>query len=67
MSRALIAFTGLVWDDACLAFYATERSVCTPSRWQVRQPIYRSSIKAWHAYEKHLGPLKAALGDLAVE
>ncbi len=67
MSRALIAFTGLDWDDACLAFHATERSVSTPSRWQVRQPIYRSSLKAWRAYEQHLGPLKAALGDLVVD
>jgi tetratricopeptide (TPR) repeat protein len=67
MSRALVAFTGLDWDDACMAFHSTERSVSTPSRWQVRQPIYRSSVKAWPAYEKHLGPLKAALGDLAVD
>jgi len=65
VSRSLIAFTGLDWDDACLAFHATERSVATPSRWQVRQPIYTSSVKAWRAYEKHLGPLKEALGDLA--
>lgn len=36
MSQALIAFAGLDWDDACLAFYATDRSVSTPSRWQVR-------------------------------
>ena len=67
MSRSLIAFTGLDWDDACLAFHDTERSVSTPSRWQVRQPIYRSSVKAWRAYEKHLDLLKAALGDLAVD
>jgi hypothetical protein len=67
MSRALIEFVGLEWDDACLAFHDTERSVSTPSRWQVRQPIYKSSLKAWRAYEKHLAPLKEALGDLAVE
>ena len=54
-SRALIAFTGLDWDDACLAFHDTERSVSTPSRWQVRQPIYKSSVKAWRAYEKTSG------------
>jgi tetratricopeptide (TPR) repeat protein len=64
-SRKLIAFMGLEWDDACLAFHATDRSVSTPSRWQVRQPIYQSSVKAWRAYEKHLAPLKQALGDLA--
>jgi tetratricopeptide (TPR) repeat protein len=67
VSRSLIEFVGLEWDDACLAFHDTERSVSTPSRWQVRQPIYKSSIKAWRAYERHLGPLKAALGDLAVD
>ena len=67
MSRALVEFVGLEWDDACLAFHNTERSVSTPSRWQVRQPIYKSSVKAWRAYEKHLAPLKEALGDLAVE
>jgi tetratricopeptide (TPR) repeat protein len=66
-SRSLIEFVGLEWDDACLAFHDTERSVSTPSRWQVRQPIYKSSVKAWRAYEKHLAPLKQALGDLAVE
>lgn len=64
-SRKLIAFMGLEWDDACLAFHATDRTVSTPSRWQVRQPIYRSSVEAWRAYEKHLGPLQQALGDLA--
>lgn len=66
-SRSLVEFVGLGWDDACLAFHDTERSVSTPSRWQVRQPIYKSSVKAWRAYEKHLAPLKRALGDLAVE
>ncbi len=64
-SRLLIDFVGLPWDDACLTFHKTERSVSTPSRWQVRQPIYKSSVQAWRAYEGHLGPLISALGDLA--
>jgi hypothetical protein len=63
-ARALIAFVGLPWDPACLSFYETERSVFTPSAMQVRQPIYKSSVGRWRRYEKHLGPLKAALGDL---
>ena len=66
-SRRLIAWTGLEWDDVCLTFQKTERLVSTPSRWQVRQPIYKTSVKKWQKYAEHLGPLKNALGPLAVD
>jgi hypothetical protein len=61
-SRAIIAHCGLDWDPKCLAFHEHERQVRTASFWQVRQPLYASSVGRWQAYEKHLGPLKAALG-----
>ena len=61
-SRKIIDFLGLEWDDRCLAFYENERPVYTPSFWQVRQPIYASSIGRWRHYAKHLGPLFSALG-----
>jgi tetratricopeptide (TPR) repeat protein len=64
-SRKLIAHCKLEWDDACLNYTENERSVTTISRWQVRQPIYKTSMKRWKPYEKHLGPLIAGLGDLA--
>ncbi|HUV33136.1 MAG TPA: sulfotransferase, partial [Devosiaceae bacterium] len=64
-SRALIDFLGLQWEDACLTFYESDRLVQTLSRWQVRQPIYRTSVEGWRKYEKHLGPLFEGLGDLA--
>ncbi len=64
-SRRLIAWTGLPWDDACLSFQDTERMVKTPSRWQVRQPIYKTSVASWEKYAAHLGPLQKALGPLA--
>ena len=60
-SRRLIDFCGLDWDDRCLDFHRTERSVHTASGWQVRQPIYRSSVQRWRNYERHLGPLREAL------
>jgi len=66
-SRRLIDWTGLPWDDACLAFQKTERMVKTPSRWQVRQPIYKTSMASWKKYAAHLGPLQRALGPLADE
>lgn len=63
-SRRIIDFFGLEWDDACLDFHKTERRVRTASNWQVRRPIYTSSVGKWKAYEKHIGPLLAVLnGD----
>lgn len=61
-SRKLIEHIGLDWDDACLAPHKQERIVKTASHWQVRQPIYKTSLQRWKNYEKHLGPLKVALG-----
>jgi tetratricopeptide (TPR) repeat protein len=56
-ARRIIAHCGLEWDDACLSFYKTERSVRTASATQVRQPIYHSSIGRWRLHEEELGPL----------
>jgi tetratricopeptide (TPR) repeat protein len=64
-SRRLIEFLGLPWDDACLNFERNDRAVVTASNWQVRQPIYSSSIKRWKNYENEIQPLIDALGDLA--
>jgi len=58
----LLDFCGLEWNDACMEFHKTKRDVRTASAKQVRQPIYTSSVKAWKVYEKHLQPLKDALG-----
>ncbi|MDG4876348.1 sulfotransferase [Mesorhizobium sp. WSM4935] len=64
-SRRLIDYLRLPWDDACLRFFDREGAVTTPSRWQVRQPIYKSSVKRWKNYENEIQPLIEALGDLA--
>jgi tetratricopeptide (TPR) repeat protein len=65
-SRALIEFCGLEWDDQCLRFFETDRSVRTASLWQVRQPVYDSSVDRWRNYEAHLGPLFKALAEAGV-
>ena len=64
-SRSLVAFCGLDWDPSCLHFFTHERAVSTASQWQVRRPIYRSSVRRWKAYETCLGELRRALGDAA--
>jgi hypothetical protein len=66
-ARALIAHCELPWDDACLDFQEARRSVATPSRWQVRQPISASSVGRWRNYERHLAPLRQLLQDHGYE
>jgi len=60
--RRILAFCGLEFEQACLEFHRTERSVRTPSSEQVRQPIYRSGLEQWRHFERWLAPLKEALG-----
>ncbi len=60
-ARRLVEHCGLLWDDACLDFHRTQRSVRTASAAQVRQPIYRSSIGRWRPHEQALQPLLQAL------
>lgn len=60
-TRRLIDFLGLPWDDRCLEHTANQRDVLTPSFWQVRQPVYTSSIDRWRPYEKWLGEFRELL------
>ena len=62
-SRDLIAFLGLPWDPACLLFHEGANAVQTPSRWQVRRPIYASSVGRWRDYRPWITPLLDAFGD----
>ncbi len=56
-TRRMIEFCGLDWDEACLSPELNPRTVRTPSLWQARQPVYRSSIERWRRYEPWLGAL----------
>jgi tetratricopeptide (TPR) repeat protein len=61
ISREMIAFCRLPWDDACLRFHETPRAVRTSSDIQVRRPISRKAVDYWKNYASHLGPLIEAL------
>jgi tetratricopeptide (TPR) repeat protein len=61
--RWIIAACGLAWHDACLRPECNPRAVRTPSKWQTRQPIYRTSVARWRRYEPWLGPLRALVDD----
>lgn len=56
-ARQLLEFAGLNWDERVLTFHETRRAVQTPSRWQVRQPLYQTAKERWRLYEGHLDPL----------
>jgi tetratricopeptide (TPR) repeat protein len=62
LSRQLVEFCGLPWDERCLRFYENPRTVRTVSKLQVRQPVYKSSVARWRRYESQLGPLRNAMG-----
>lgn len=61
VARRLIAWCGLEWEPACLAFHETERPVRTASVTQVRQPLYTRSVARWKHYEPALSDLFAQL------
>lgn len=63
VSRRLVDFCGLEWDERCLEFYKNERSVKTASNWQVRQPMYRGSKNRWRNYSPYIGPLLSLIKD----
>jgi tetratricopeptide (TPR) repeat protein len=55
VTRALLAFLQLPWQDACLRFAGTGNRVRTASLWQVRKPLYRDSAGRWRNYQPFLG------------
>ncbi|ALG67545.1 tetratricopeptide repeat-containing sulfotransferase family protein [Beggiatoa leptomitoformis] len=61
ISRQLIAACGIEWDERCLHYHQTARTVRTASHWQVRQPVYKSSMARWKHYEAYLTDIKKIL------
>ncbi|MDT8320589.1 MAG: sulfotransferase [Xanthomonadales bacterium] len=61
--RRMLDFLGLPFEENCLNYYQTDRSIRTPSSEQVRQPIYRSGVEHWRKFEPYLEVLKRDLAD----
>ena len=57
VSRELLSYCELPWEDQCLAFHQRKTTVATPSAVQVRQGIYTSSVKRWQRYGDAMQPL----------
>jgi tetratricopeptide (TPR) repeat protein len=67
ISKDLLRFCGLEWEENCINFHTSNRKVKTASVLQVRQPIYKTSMKKWQDFEKHLQPLIEILGQLNID
>ena len=61
VSRNMLTFCDLDWEDQCLKFYETKRQVRTASIDQVRKPLNNKSIGAWKNYESSLSELISEL------
>tara|TARA_R110000737_G_scaffold18342_2_gene36335 strand:+ start:14526 stop:16553 length:2028 start_codon:yes stop_codon:yes gene_type:complete len=59
--RSMLDFCDLEFEQSCVDFHKTKRTIKTPSSEQVRQPIYKSATQQWRHFEQHLAPLKKVL------
>lgn len=66
-TRRLISYLGLPFEESCLRFYETKRTVLTPSSEQVRRPISSEAVNHWRNFEPWLGPLLRELGSAFTE
>ena len=65
ITRDLLNFIGLPWEDSCLEYYKNKRGVRTASSQQVKQPLYNSSVERWKNYEKQLTPLMETISKVS--
>jgi len=61
--RKLLAACDLEFQENCVGFEKTEAVVKTASAFQVRQPMYTSSVGLWEKYQEFLGPMLDELQD----
>ena len=63
----MLNFLELPFEESCITFYETDRSVRTASSEQVRKPINKAGMDRWKPYAKYLGPLLHGLGTELVK
>ena len=65
ITRNILDFCGLPFDDRCMRFWETGRTVLTLSQDQVRKPLYDSSMTRHERFGDLLAPLRGVLhGDV---
>jgi len=61
-TRKILEFCGLDFDERCMRFWETGRTVITLSQDQVRKPMYTSSVARHERFGELLEPLRDAIG-----
>ena len=61
--KRIIDYLELPFEEECISFYNTKRSVRTASSEQVRKPINKDGVERWNPYSKKLKPLVDYLGE----
>tara|TARA_Y100000746_G_scaffold59807_1_gene48519 strand:- start:213 stop:1058 length:846 start_codon:yes stop_codon:yes gene_type:complete len=61
--RRMLEFLELPFEEECISFYETDRSVRTASSEQVRRPINKEGMERWKPYSRNLKPLLDHLGE----
>ncbi|MGI9293585.1 MAG: tetratricopeptide repeat-containing sulfotransferase family protein [Pseudomonadales bacterium] len=57
VTRALLNYCDLAWDEQCLDFTSNTRAVRTNSAAQVRGQLNTDAVARWETYREHLQPL----------
>jgi len=66
-TRRLLDHCGLAWNELCLNFHENQAAVATPSKSQVRQPMYRGAMGRWRRYERYLQPAREYVRARGIE
>ena len=66
VTRELLAWCGLGWEDACLRFQDNDAPVATASAVQVRSPMFRTSLQRWKRYGSRMDELYLFLKSAGV-
>jgi tetratricopeptide (TPR) repeat protein len=61
--KRMLDFLELPFEESCITFYETDRSVRTASSEQVRKPVNKSGQGRWKPYAKNLGLLVDSLDN----
>ena len=61
VSRKMIAFLALAWDNEVLRFHESPTPSATASAVQVRRPLYASSVGKWRHHADRLKPMRERL------
>ena len=61
--KRMLDYLELPFEESCITFYETDRSVRTASSEQVRKPVNKSGQGRWKPYAKNLGSLIDSLDN----